>query len=329
MQKRVTIIIPNYNGLKFMEPCFKALSKQTYRDYEILVVDNGSTDGSVDWLKEHEIPAIYLEHNIGFSGAVNIGIREAKTLYVILLNNDTEVEADYVRELVKAIEQSPKIFSVSSKMIQMDHKELIDDAGDMYNILGWAFQRGVGQSSKGYAKSRRVFAACAGAAIYRRQVFDEIGYFDEIHFAYLEDIDVGYRARISGYDNVYCPDAVVYHVGSGTSGSKYNTFKVKLAARNQVYLNYKNMPVLQLVLNALPLSIGIFIKYLFFRKIGFGSTFIEGVKEGLRTAGHCKKVKFSRNNLKNYVQIEVELIAATFLYNYEFLKRKIKKITAN
>ncbi len=105
----------------------------------------------------------------------------------------------------------------------------------MYSVLGWAFQRGVGRPEGLYKKSCRVFTACAGAAIYRREVFETIGYFDEMHFAYLEDIDVGYRAKLYGYDNVFCPEAVVYHVGSGTSGSKYNSFKVKLAARNNVY----------------------------------------------------------------------------------------------
>lgn len=138
-------------------------------------------------------------------------------------------------------------------------------------------------------KYDEIFTACAGAAIYRRSVFDEIGYFDENHFAYLEDIDIGYRARIYGYYNMYCPTALVYHVGSGTSGSKYNSFKVKLAARNNLYLNYKNMPALQLVLNFIPLAIGYFVKYLFFCKIGFGKDYKEGFIEGLQTAKQQKK----------------------------------------
>ena len=127
--KKVTIVIPNYNGLKFMEPCMAALDKQLCRDFELLVVDNGSTDGSVEWLKEHGLPSIFLETNTGFSGAVNVGIKAAKTPYVILLNNDTEAEPEYVGELLKAIEASPKIFSVSPKMIQLYHKELMDDGG--------------------------------------------------------------------------------------------------------------------------------------------------------------------------------------------------------
>ena len=324
MQKKVTIIIPNYNGLKFMEPCFKALRAQSDQNFELLVVDNGSTDGSVKWLEDHQIPSIFLEENTGFSGAVNIGIRESVTPYVILLNNDTEPQPDYVKEMVKAIERSPKIFSVSSKMIQLYHKDLMDDAGDMYSVLGWAYQRGVGQKSSGYNKACRVFSACAGAAIYRREVFDKIGGFDEDHFAYLEDIDVGYRAKICGYENWYCPKAEVYHVGSGTSGSKYNSFKVKLAARNNLYLNYKNMPLLQLILNLLPILAGMAVKYMFFRRIGFASDYIEGVKEGLKTLKKTKKVRFQMSRLGNYIRIEGELILGTFLYVWEFMKRKLK-----
>lgn len=324
MQKKVTIIIPNYNGLKFMEPCFKALRAQSDQNFELLVVDNGSTDGSVKWLEDHQIPSIFLEENTGFSGAVNIGIRESVTPYVILLNNDTEPQPDYVKEMVKAIERSPKIFSVSSKMIQLYHKDLMDDAGDMYSVLGWAYQRGVGQKSSGYNKACQVFSACAGAAIYRREVFDKIGGFDEDHFAYLEDIDVGYRAKICGYENWYCPKAVVYHVGSGTSGSKYNSFKVKLAARNNLYLNYKNMPLLQLILNFLPILAGMAVKYMFFRRIGFASDYIEGVKEGLKTLKKTKKVRFQMSRLGNYIRIEGELILGTFLYVWEFMKRKLK-----
>lgn len=325
-RKKVTVVIPNYNGLAFMEPCFKALELQICRDFEILVVDNGSTDGSAAWLQEHEIPAIFLDSNTGFSGAVNRGIKACATPYVILLNNDTEPDCHYIGEMLKAIERSPKIFSVSSKMIQLHHKELMDDAGDMYSLLGWAYQRGVGRSSAGYNKACRVFSACAGAAIYRREVFDRIGYFDEMHFAYLEDIDVGYRARIAGYDNIYCPSAVVYHVGSGTSGSKYNSFKVRLAARNNVYLNYKNMPLPQLAVNLLPVMAGIALKYMFFKKRGFGKDYLDGLKEGIATVGKCRKVPYQPNHLRNYLAVEWELFTGTLIYLYEFTVRQIAKL---
>ena len=326
MEITTTIIIPNYNGLKFMDECIRSLNAQTYPNFRTLVVDNGSTDGSVEWLKEHQIDTIFLPENTGFSGAVNVGIKAADTPYVLLLNNDVRVDEYFVAEMVRAIGQSERIFSVSSRMIQMYHPDRLDDAGDMYSLLGWAYQRGVGRDLTHYRRSSRVFSACAGAAIYRREVFEEIGYFDEMHFAYLEDIDVGYRARIYGYDNIYCPTAVVYHVGSGTSGSRYNSFKVRLAARNNVYLNYKNMPLFQLVLNSLPLGLGILVKYAFFRKIGFGKDYIDGLKEGFKTAKQCRKVKYDKKHLKNYLAIEWGLCTGTLLYIREFLARQAAKL---
>ena len=307
MEIKTTIIIPNYNGLSFMEPCFESLKEQTVKDFKVLVVDNGSTDGSVEWLKEHRVPSIFLKENTGFSGAVNTGIRAADTPYVLLLNNDTRVEPGFVAAMERAMDQSPKIFSVSSRMIQMYHPELLDDAGDMYSILGWAYQRGVGRSVNLYQKSCRVFSACAGAAIYRRAVFDEIGLFDELHFAYLEDIDVGWRAKLYGYDNVYCPDAAVYHVGSGTSGSRYNQFKIRYSSRNNVYLIYKNMPLLQIVLNLPFLVIGFGIKILFFGLKGFGREYLAGIKNGFQISRRDRKVAFRVENLPHYLKIQMEL----------------------
>ena len=210
-------------------------------------------------------------------------------------------------------------------MIQLHHRELMDSAGDMYCVLGWAFQRGVGQSSRRYNRMGEVFSACAGAAIYRREVFEVIGYFDEKHFAYLEDVDVCYRAKLFGYHNLYCPKAVVYHVGSGTSGSKYNEFKVKLAARNQIYLNYKNMPWLQLAVNSLPLAAGVLVKYGFFKKLGFEKAYLEGLKEGFSTVSSCRRVKVPRGKAVDCMAIQWELMAGTFLYVYEFSRRQIGK----
>ena len=321
----VTIVIPNYNGKHFMKPCLDSLACQTFTDFKVLVVDNASTDGSPDYMKEHypDIEVIALDKNYGFSRAVNEGIRHADTPYVILLNNDTTVDAHYVGELVRAIRRSPRIFSVSSKMVQMYHPDLIDSAGDLYTLIGWGICRGSGRPVTNYTEPSVIFTACAGAAIYRRSVFDKIGYFDENHFAYLEDIDIGYRARIYGYRNIYSPTALVYHVGSGTSGSKYNSFKVKLSARNSVWLNYKNMPFLQLLLNILPLSAGYCIKYLFFLKTGFGKDYREGISEGLQTLKKQKKVPFRFLHLPNYFTIELELIINTFSYARDWFTRKL------
>ena len=324
---KVTVIIPNYNGKHFMQPCLESLNKQTCPDFKVLVVDNHSTDGSIEYMKENypEIEVIPLDKNYGFSYAVNVGIRHAVTPYVILLNNDTTVDAQYIEAMTKAIEASPRIFSVSSKMIQMYHPGLIDSAGDLYTLMGWGVCRGTGRSISNYTTPDRIFTACAGAAIYRRKVFQEIGYFDESHFAYLEDIDIGYRAQIYGYKNMYCPTALVYHVGSGTSGSKYNSFKVKLSARNSIWLNYKNMPLLQLIINLPALLLGYGIKTAFFFKIGFGKDYIQGLKEGLSGIKNCKKIPFQLRHLPSYILIELGLIKYTFDYAIDWIKRKIFK----
>ena len=156
-------------------------------------------------------------------------------------------------------------------------------------------------------------------------MFEEIGYFDERHFAYLEDMDVGYRARLYGYDNIYCPHALVQHVGSGTSGSKYNPFKVRLAARNNIYLIYKNMPVWQMAVNGLPIAAGMFVKYLFFKKLGYEKEYVDGLKEGVKTARSLDRAVQKRRDRKQELLVELELIAGTCLYIYEFAARQIAK----
>ena len=147
----------------------------------------------------------------------------------------------------------------------------------------------------------------AGAAIYRKKVFEKIGYFDEEHFAYLEDIDVGYRARIFGYENWYVPAALVYHVGSGTSGSRYNQFKTRYSSRNNIYLIYKNMPVLQIILNLPFLVPGFGMKILFFSQKGMGREYVAGIKNGFQISHRNKKVKFHMRNLGRYARIQLEL----------------------
>ena len=290
-----------------MDECIRSLNAQTYPNFRTLVVDNGSTDGSVEWLKEHQIDTIFLPENTGFSGAVNVGIKAADTPYVLLLNNDVRVDEYFVAEMVRAIGQSERIFSVSSRMIQMYHPDRLDDAGNYYCALGWAYARGKGKDIHTYEKEEKIFASCAGAAIYRKKIFDELGYFDEEHFAYLEDMDVGYRARIYGYENWYAPDAMVYHVGSGTSGSRYNQFKIRYSSRNNIYLIYKNMPVLQIIINLPFLVAGFGIKILFFTLKGFGREYIAGIKNGFQISKKNHKIPFKFQNLSNYFRIQVEL----------------------
>lgn len=315
---KVSIIIPNYNGLKYLEVCLKSLSRQTFKDFEVIVVDNGSNDGSCKYVKDNYpyVRVIELINNGGFSKAVNQGIKASEGKYIVMLNNDTEVEHDWLENLYNCLTKDKIIFSCASKMMQYNDRQKVDDAGDWYSILGWAYQRGHGKAGERFNRVEEVFSSCAGAAIYRKDILDEVGYFDESFFAYLEDVDIGYRARIHGHKNMFCPDAVVYHIGSATSGSKYNSFKVKLSARNNIYLIYKNMPILQIILNLPFLLIGFGIKYLFFRRLGFGKDYIEGMREGFRNLGKLEKTEYKFKNIPNYVRIEIEMIINTIKYIY-------------
>ncbi|KXG76290.1 glycosyltransferase family 2 protein [Thermotalea metallivorans] len=314
---KVSIIIPNYNGGKYLKVCLDALRRQTFKDFETIIVDNASTDSSYKIISDYYYPnfqLIKLDKNYGFSKAVNEGIKIAKGEYVVLLNNDTEVKEDWLYHLIQCIKEDDRIFSCSSKMIQYYDRIKIDDAGDAYTILGWAYKRGDGQSIEKYDKNEEVFSSCAGAAIYRRKIFNQIGDFDEQFFAYMEDVDIGYRARIYGYRNVYCPDAIVYHIGSGTSKGKYNEFKIELAARNNVYVPYKNMPLVQLLFNLPFLCIGFLIKYMFFVKKGYGRVYLNGLCEGLKSLKKIRRVKYERKHFWNYIKIEGMLFMNTLRY---------------
>ncbi len=307
---RSTIVIPNYNGIQYIEKCLHSLADEPAH---IIVVDNGSTDGSRELAEERfpEIELVCLGQNYGFCRAVNIGIARSRTAYVILLNNDTEAESGFVRAMEAAMDAHADAFSGSAQMRNLHRPELIDDAGDYYCALGWAFACGKDKPKEGYQKGRDIFAACGGAAILRKGILKKIGCLDENHFAYLEDIDLGYRARIYGYRNIYIPEAVVYHAGSGFSGSRYNKFKVDLASRNSVYLIYKNMPVMQIILNMPFLLAGFAAKTLFFMSKGLGADYLKGLSRGARMCaskeGRKHKVPFRKKHMRNYAVIQIEL----------------------
>ena len=332
---KITVVIPNYQGIKFIEECLGSLYAQEEGtpEYEVLVVDNASKDGSVEVIREKfpKTRLICLEENTGFCHAVNVGIQNSESPYVLLLNNDTKVFPDFIRQLYAAIEpgdeanetdkatetargeqgkeaREHRIFSVSAAMLAWDKPELMDDAGDFYTIFGWALARGKRKLYAKYQRRAKVFSACGGAALYRRSVLEEIGLFDENHFAYLEDLDLGYRARIHGYENVYAPAARVIHYGSASTGSRYNAWKTRRAAANSIYVIHKNMPILQKLINLPFLLLGFLIKFLFFVKKGMGRLYLKGLWDGCRlsfgAAGRKNKVRFRVKNLWNYLKIE-------------------------
>jgi len=323
-----------------------ALKKQTYGDFCVLIVDNGSADDSVKKLSEYrergEAEAIFLPENTGFSGAVNIGIHRCLTMeevpeYIVLLNNDTEAEPGYLKAMADVMDRDTekRIGAVSPLMISMHDHSRIDSAGDGYCLAGWAFQRGVGRSVEHpkFTKETEVFSACAGAAMYRTEALRAIAFaeedgewfFDPAHFAYLEDVDVSMRLRIFGYRILFEPASRIFHYGSGTSGSKYNEFKVKLAARNNVWLNCKNLPLLLFLIDLPFLLAGVLVKQLFFLLRGFGGAYFKGFWEGVfklpEILKHQTYFRFTRTG--NYLRMEGKMITDMGSYVQDFFCRHL------
>ena len=305
----VTVVIPNWNGMKYLPDCLASLAGQTYPGLKVILIDNGSEDGSAAYARE-TYPGIRIRafrRNTGFCRAVNEGIRLSDTPYVILLNNDTVCDPDFVSRMVEGIRRHPKAFSCSARMMQMNQPDKIDDAGDYYCALGWAFADAKGLNAEARQKEHKVFSACAGAAVYRRELFKQIGYFDEKHFAYLEDVDIGYRAQRKGYENWYLPDAVVYHAGSSASGSIYNEFKTIHTSRNSVYLILKNMPLWQIFLNLPFLTAGFLVKTVFFIRKGYGKTYLKGLAKGYRMGAAARKNGRNPKKGEHYFSLQIQL----------------------
>ena len=309
----VTVVIPNYNGMKFLQPCLDALGRQTMRDFDIIVVDDASSDESVLFIKTHypNVRVIERGENGGFCKTANNGVRAAFGEYVILLNNDTVPEPEFVEELYRGIRDRKNAFSCSACMLKYEDAAVLDGAGDLYNILGWAFARGQGRPASLYAKPAEVFSSCGGAAIYDRKAFLELGALDETHQSYLEDLDIGYRARIHGYKNYYIPSARVRHVGSGTFGSRHTPVKVAISARNNIYVIFKNMPLAQFIFNSPFLLAGFLIKYLYFRRKGFGKEYLAGIAAGFvlnrRQKNAGVKQKLTAGNAGSFFGIQMQL----------------------
>lgn len=309
----ISVIIPNINGKKYLKECLDSVYAQTKLPMEVIIVDNASTDGSIEFVEKNYKEVKILNHgiNTGFTGAANHGINASSGDFVFLLNNDTRLSEDCIEKLYNAIISDDKIFSAGALMLQMDNEEVVDNAGDTINFLGYprSFANGKSKLDIYVDKAAPVFSACAGAALYRREIFEKIGIFDDMHFAYFEDIDIGYRARIFGYKNVSVRNAIVYHKGSATSGSKHNAFKVSHSSKNSVILFMKNMPFIQYLLFFPFLLAGYIVKLAFFTLKGLGGVYLKGIINGFRLGfskeGRMHHVKFRFKNLLNYIYIHI------------------------
>jgi len=238
----ISVIIPNWNGAVHLPTCLQALRRQTYPNYEVIVVDNGSSDESLQILERDfpEVRVVALPFNRGFAGAANEGIRAAGGELIALLNNDTEAEPGWLAALAEALERHHEAGMAASKLLLFDRRDVLHSAGDFYRVDGVPGNRGVWEKDEGqYDHDVWVFGACGGAAAYRRSMLEETGLFDEDLFAFCEDVDLAWRAQLLGYRCVFVPQARVYHKVSATGGGKLASFYV---GRNFIWVIAKNYP---------------------------------------------------------------------------------------
>jgi len=249
---QVDIIVINWNGKHFLNDCLTSILDQSYENTNIVLVDNGSTDGSAAYVAREfrDVKIMELKANHGFAGANNYGISASSGQFVALLNNDAVAHRDWLKESIKCLEGYKDAGFCASKIVDYYRRGVLDIAGDIYTGGGVNAKRGLGQSIDAYNNFEYVFGACAAAVVYRRDMLQEIGLFDEDFFIMCEDIDLSFRAQLAGYKCVYCPKAVVYHKTHGTIKGINKVFSY-YGQRNLEYVYFKNMPF-RLLLSHLP-----------------------------------------------------------------------------
>ncbi len=239
----VTVVVVNWNGRKFISKSLEGLRNQVFGNFSVIVVDNGSEDGSVDFIKQNfpEVEVVELKENRGFCAANNIALERVRTKYAALLNNDASPDSRWLWELVNALEKNPEAGSAASKILCMDSPGIVDRAGDAYTAAGAGALRGRGQPSESFRETEFVFGACAAAALYRMDMLRNVGLFDETFFLICEDVDLSFRAQLMGYKCVFEPKAIVYHMVS-KSIERDSSTSVYFGHRNVEWVYIKNMP---------------------------------------------------------------------------------------
>ena len=311
---KVSVIIVNWNGKQHLEECLDSLSKQTFKDFETILVDNGSVDGSAEFV-ETNFPAVKivrLDKNEGFCRGNNIGLQHASGTFIALLNNDTLVDMYWLEELYRAMTKHSHVGICASCIVNYYLRDVLDTAGDGFDLCGVGYKIGEGMPVTEFQKERYVFGACAGAVLYRRSMIDDIGFFDERFFALGEDLDLSFRARLAGYKCLYVPGAIVYHKIGRTVGQN-SDFLLYHSRRNVEYTYFKNMPF-PLIIATLPLHIIYnlltFYQALLQKRI---AVFIKAKKDFIK---NFKKIYKLRKKIQEKRKISLKKLFFSFYKDY-------------
>ena len=319
---KVSIIIVNYNGERVLGDCLRAVEGQSFRDFEIVLVDNASTDGSLS-LAGH-LNLISLPENRGFTGGNIEGLRHCSGDYIVLLNNDTEPERGWLKALVDAADAHPEVGICASKLINHGTNR-VDSAGDLFSTALRGFKRGEGDAADGFNREEYIFGACAGAALYRRSMLDEIGFLDEDFFLIHEDTDLNWRAQLAGWKVLYVPSAAVYHKVRSTIG-QMSDLAVYYTVRNSEFVRIKDMPR-RVFLRCLPSFLaGMLTEFVLFgirhRRPGL---YIKAKSDALRLLPRMLK-KRTDIMKKRKVSDEYILSLMTSVWERKFLRAKFRRL---
>ena len=319
----VSILILFWNSEKHLPECLKKLSIQTFNDFEIVIVNNGSSQEGWGELASEKLRIEHLDKNLGFAVANNIGARLARGNWIALLNADAFPEPDWLENLLKAAERHPDYSAFSSRQIQYNSPHLLDGAGDAYHISGLAWRNSYNLLADRHGlEEREIFSPCAAAALYSREEFLSVGGFDEDYFSYFEDVDLGFRLRLSGAKCLYVPDAVVHHVGSASTG-KRSDFSVYYGYRNLIWTFFKDMPSPYFWL-FLPLHISAILFFAIFLTLrGQGRAIWKAVFDALRG---LPKILAGRKLIQKNIKVKpneiLQVMSTGLVEPYsEFIKR--------
>jgi len=327
----VSVIIVTWNSKRYLTDCLAHLLKQTFYDFEIILVDNGSEDDTLDKLEE-KYPSLdlhinKLSSNLGFAVANNIGVRLAHGKWLALLNADAYPEPDWLERLLRVATQNTVYSSFSSRQIQFNAHDLLDGAGDTYHITGLAWRRYYNKLVKEYGqRTEEVFSACPAAALYSREEFLKVGGFDEDYFSYFEDVDLGFRLRLSGEKCLYVPEAVVHHVGSASTG-KRSDFSVYYGYRNMIWTFVKNMPT-PLIWIFLPLHIAAILFFAIYLTLrGQGKAIWRAIFDAIRGLPKMIEKRKTIQKSKKIKWTELLKVMSTGLFEpfQEFIYRNKQK----
>jgi GT2 family glycosyltransferase len=240
---RISVLIVNYNGRALLDECLRSLEAQTYRDFEVVLADNASSDGSLEYVREHYpwVRAVATGANLGFGGGNNFGYAHCRGELVYFLNNDVSVEADALAELARAADENPGIGIFQSLLIQHRDRTKVDSAGDTLYTCGKGCTF-VNYPVSVFARPRLITAACGGAAMFSRRVLGKIGLFDADFFLNYEDLDLSFRAQHAGEKILFVPSSRVYHYGGVSQGGRLSYTSLFYAERNFLFFVLKNFP---------------------------------------------------------------------------------------